>query len=140
MKRKLIILLMSLGLLGCDQSPKEVYTDMATSAHFGDTDGFLKGFTANSKKILEGMIVLSEAYGMPGSNPYELLVYDVVVKEELFEKNKKFDDFKCPKPCAMLTVKSDGKKKRLLMLQTEDGWRIDIRALDKFWQTRAGQK
>ena len=140
MKRTVITVLLSVGLFACDQSPQEVYTDMATSAHFGDKDGFLKGFTANSKKILQGMIVLAEAYGMPGSNPYELLVYDEVVKEELFDKDKKFDDFKCPKPCAMLTVKSDGKKKRLLMLQTDDGWRIDIKALDRFWKTRTGQK
>ena len=141
MMRALIVsLAFTLSAAACGQSPTEVYTDMATSAHFGDREGFLAGFTKDSKKVIKGMIMLAEAYGMPGSSPYELLVYDEVVREDIYDKGKKFDNFKCDKKCAVLRVKSSGKKKRLLMIETDDGWRIDVKRLDKFWQTSAGRK
>ena len=124
----------------CGESPTEVYTNMATAAHFGDKDGFLAGFTEDSEKVLKGMIALTEAYGMPGSNPYELLVFDEVTREDVFDKGKKFDDFKCDKKCAVLAVRSTNRKKRILMVETDKGWRLDVHKLNKFWQTSAGQK
>ncbi|MEZ4265525.1 MAG: hypothetical protein R3F39_04040 [Myxococcota bacterium] len=124
--RRLALVLAALGLLvcaGCERSPTEAYIDMSTAAQMGDRDGFLAGFTTDSRDLVEALITLSEAYGMTESNPYELLVFDSV-DEEVIEEDQ-----------AILSVRRRGSTRKILMVRDEDAWRIDTKKLDAFWQS-----
>lgn len=111
-----------LCVAGCQRTPTEAYIDMSTAAQMGDRDGFLAGFTTESRDLVEALITLSEAYGMTDSNPYELLVFDSVDEEEV-EGDR-----------AILLVRRRGKTRKILMVREEDAWRIDTKQLDAFWQ------
>lgn len=113
----------ALCVAGCQRTPTEAYIDMSTAAQMGDRDGFLAGFTKESRDLVEALITLSEAYGMSDSNPYELLVFDSV-DEETIEGDR-----------AILAVRRRGKTRNILMVRDEDAWRIDTKQLDAFWQT-----
>jgi hypothetical protein len=114
---------------------------MTTSAHFGDKKGFLAGFDEKSRTLMDGMIVLSEAYGMTGSSPYALLVFDSVERETRYDKGKTFGkQFKCDKPCAVLRVKTKRRKRNILMLQTDEGWQLNLKALQEYWKSPEGRK
>ncbi len=123
-RRALLSLFAMAGLCvaGCQRTPTEAYIDMSTAAQMGDRDGFLAGFTTESRDLVEALITLSEAYGMTDSNPYELLVFDSVDEEEV-EGDR-----------AILLVRRRGKTRKILMVREEDAWRIDTKQLDAFWQ------
>lgn len=115
--------LAGLWLTGCQRTPTEAYIDMSTAAQMGDREGFLAGFTTESRDLVEALITLSEAYGMTDSNPYELLVFDSV-DEATIEDDR-----------AVLVVRRRGTTRKILMVLDEDAWRIDTKQLDAFWQT-----
>ncbi len=113
-----------LGLYGCDKSgPLNVYYGMATSAEFGDYDGFMKGFTKQSQQVIQSQLSLSETYGLKSENPVTMLVFPTV--EEVVEEGDQ----------AILTVVRGTVRKKLLMKKTEEeGWKIDVKALAEFWE------
>jgi len=113
--------LLTFGIAACDESPQEVYVGMATAAQMGDLDGFLDGFTKESQPLIQAQISLSEAYDLKADNPVRQLVFDAVDKVET------------EGDVALLDVSSGGRKERLKMVKTEDGWRIDVKALAEFW-------
>lgn len=114
--------LMAAGLVACSKGPKEVYYAMATAAEFGDAKGFLAGFTDESKQLVESQISLTEAYGLKRENPVTLLVFPNVDGVE------EGDDE------AILSLSRGPVKKRIVMVKTEQGWRIDTKRLAKFWE------
>lgn len=109
-------------LSACDRGPKEVYYDMATAAEFGDAEGFLAGFTEESKQLIASQISLTEAYGLKKENPVALLVFPSVDGVE-----EKDDE-------AILTVSRGTVEKRIVMVKTEEGWKIDVKRLADFWE------
>lgn len=115
-------------LSACGRSPSEVYIDMTTAAQMGDRDGFLDGFSERSRDLVASLIGLSEAYGLLDANPYELLVFDAVDDEEILPSGDR----------AILTIRKKGARRKILMVKEEDGWRIDTRELETFWE-REGQ-
>lgn len=116
---------LSLALLaGCDQDPKQVYYGMSTAAELGDRKGFLNAFTKESQPLIEAQISLSEAYSLKKSNPITQLVFGSV------------DSVKINEDKAIVSVSKGKRKKRILMVKTEeDGWRIDTRKLKEFWDS-----
>jgi hypothetical protein len=132
--------LLAVGMLllgGCGQGPTDTYLNMTTAAQLGDRDGFLEGFTPNSRKIVKGMSSLSEAYGFEKANPFKNFVFDRVVKEETYGEGEKIGSYVCAKACAVLSVEAAKGKQRgvqILMLETDEGWRIDLAEQQDFWK------
>jgi hypothetical protein len=102
--------------------PKQVYFDMATAAEFGDTEAFLSVFTPESKMLIESQISLTEAYGLKRENPVTLLVFPSI--DEMEEREDE----------VILTVSRGTTKRRILMVKTDDGFKIDVKKLAKFWE------
>ena len=123
--RRTATLALMLFLVACDTSPTEVYVDMTTSAMFGDRDGFLAGFTKDSKKLVKALISLSEAYSFHDENPYEMLVFETVISEKIGDDDE----------TAILKVKTGAAKAKILMVKEDDQWRIDIDRLHAYWST-----
>jgi len=126
------LLMTSLMMVGCSQTPTEVYVNMTTSAQMGDKDGFLEGFTLKSRTLVDSLISLSEAYGMSESNPYELLIFDEI-EDEVIEGDR-----------AVLHVRHRSRTRKLLFVREtckgageldcdEGAWRIDTQELESFW-------
>ncbi len=122
----------ALLMIGCSQTPTEVYVNMTTAAQMGDKDGFLEGFTMKSRALVDSLISLSEAYGMNQSNPYELLIFDEI-EEESVEGDQ-----------AVLRVRQRGRIRNLLFVKEscdgagemdcdEGAWRIDTQELETYW-------
>jgi hypothetical protein len=109
-------------LAACDKGPREVYYEMATAAEFGDAEGFLAGFTEESKQLVASQISLTEAYGLKKENPVALLVFPSVDGVE-----EKDDE-------AILTVSRGTVERRIVMVKTDAGWKIDVKRLADFWE------
>jgi len=120
--------LVALGLVACGKGPKEVYYAMATAAEFGDAKGFLAGFTEESRQLVESQISLTEAYGLKHENPVALLVFPSVDGVEELEDE------------AILSLSRGSTEKRIIMVKTEEGWRIDVKRLAKFWDEERRQR
>jgi len=109
----------------CGEGPAEVYMAMATSAQMGDRRGFLEGFTEDSRPLVEAQISLSEAYDLRGNDPVQQLVFPSVLNVETSGDE------------AILEVARGTVTRRILMVKTDDGWRIDTRRLAEFWEREA---
>ena len=124
------VVMATLGIAaGCGGAgPKQVYIGMTTSAEFGDVDGFLAAFTKESKPLVESQISLTEAYGLRNDNPATLLVFPTV--DEVVEEGDK----------AFISVSKGSAKRKILMVKTDDGWRIDVKLLAEFWDAEKKKK
>lgn len=113
----------ALAFVACDKAgPTNVYYGMATAAEFGDTEGFLKGFTKESKQLIQAQLSLSEAYGLKADNPLSMLVFSTVEKVE--------EDGET----AILDVSRGNTKRKIKMVKVPDeGWRIDVKVLGDYW-------
>ncbi len=109
-------------LAACGEGPKEAYYGMATSAEMGDREGFLQGFTAESRPLIEAQISLSEGYGLRRDDPIKQLVFKSVVQVEMADGE------------AILHVSRGTRKAKILMVETDDGWKIDTKKLASFWE------
>ncbi|TNF28543.1 MAG: hypothetical protein EP329_17710 [Deltaproteobacteria bacterium] len=109
------------ALTACEPGPTEVYYSMSTAAEMGDLDGFLDGFTKESRPLIQAQLSLSEAYGQKNDNPVRQLVFDAV------------DSEKTEGDTAILEVSSGGRKQTIKMVKTDDGWKIDTKDLAEFW-------
>ena len=140
MNRILIALLAASFLAACGQSPTDTYVNMSTAARLGDREAFLAGFTEDSRRIVKGLTSLSEAYGFKESDPYTKFVFDKVIKEEKFGEGEDAGSYTCDVPCAVITVERSGKsgkkggQTKILMLETDDGYLIDLAAQEEFWK------
>lgn len=121
-----VALIGAAGLGACSEGPQEVYVGMATAAQMGDLQGFLDGFTKESQPLIQAQIALSEAYDLKNDSPVRQLVFDSVEKVET------------EGDVSILDVSSGGRKQRIKMVQTEDGWRIDVKVLAEFWDAQKG--
>lgn len=121
---RLACVIAMVGMVGAcgGGGPKQVYFDMATAAEFGDTESFLSVFTPESKMLIESQISLTEAYGLKRENPVTLLVFPAI--DEIEEREDEI----------ILTVSRGSAKRRILMVNTDDGWKIDVKKLAKFWE------
>ena len=124
--RRSLSLLLGLGALlalsACGEGPKQAYYGMATAAEMGDRQGFLDGFTKESRPLIEAQISLSEGYGLKRDNPVRQLVFKAVDKVETSDGQ------------AILSVSRGSRKARILMVETDDGWKIDTKKLAEFWE------
>ena len=134
----LVACVMALVGMACGQSPTDTYLNMSTAAQLGDREAFLEGFTEDSRRIVKGLTSLSEAYGFRDSDPFTKFVFDKVLKEETYSEGERAGSYECKVPCAVLTVertrKKKGKQTQLLLLETDDGYRIDLSAQEEFWK------
>lgn len=121
---------LALALLGCDKSgPANVYYGMATAAEFGDTEGFLKGFTKESQQLIQAQLSLSESYGLKRENPVSMLVFSNV--DGVVEEGEQ----------AILDVSRGSAKRKIVMVKVPDeGWRIDVKVLGDFWEDEKKKK
>lgn len=132
-----IVATLAVALLStaCSSSPTTAYIEMTTSAQMGDKEGFLAGFTKTSKALVEANITLAEAYAMNEFNPFTLLVFDAVDEEQVFEKGASVGKkYVCKTACAILKVRTNKKKRKILMVKEDDLWRIDMKELADFWK------
>lgn len=130
--RHLVMTALAVSLLGftggCDSvGPEEAYYGLATSAEMGDRNGFLKGFTEKSEKLVQAQISISEAYGraygLQNDDPIKQLVFDNVEGVEINDDE------------AILSVSRGAKKRKILMVKDETrGWVIDVAKLADFWE------
>lgn len=116
------------GLAACGESPGDVYIGMATSAEFGDRAGFLAGFTPESKALVEAQISLSEAYDLRQDDPVKQLVFDRLISVETDGDE------------AILEVARGARTRKILMVKTDAGWRIDTKKLVEFWEKQDARK
>jgi len=128
--RALSMSALALALLGCDKSgPTNVYYGMATAAEFGDTEGFLKGFTKESQQLIQAQLSLSESYGLKRENPVAMLVFSNV--DNVVEEGER----------AILDVSRGSAKRKIVMVNVPDeGWRIDVKVLGDFWEDEKKKK
>lgn len=122
-RRHLVGLVLGLGLVACSKDgPENVYYGMVTAAEFGDSKGFMKGFTKESQQLIEAQLSLSESYGLKSSNPLNMLVFSTV-ENVTIEEDK-----------AILDVSRGSAKRKIVMVKVPDeGWRIDVKVLGDFW-------
>lgn len=107
----------------CDpDGPDNVYYGMTTAASMGDYEGFLMGFTDESRRLVESQLSLSEAYGLAKENPVSMLVFSDVDQVEIDGDE------------AILSVSRGRASRRILMVKDPElGWRIDVKKLGEFW-------
>jgi uncharacterized protein involved in tellurium resistance len=134
-RRVLTLLAAMMMLVGCAQSPTEVYVNMTTAAQMGDKGGFLHGFTMKSRALVDSLISLSEAYGMNQSNPYTLLIFDEIEGESIDGDRAVLDVRHRSKTRSLLFVKEDcdgaGEQEC-----DEGAWRIDTQELETYWDEK----
>ncbi|MFT7582558.1 MAG: hypothetical protein ACI9MR_004240 [Myxococcota bacterium] len=124
----LCVLLFGASTTACDSvGPKGAYYGLATAAEMGDRDGFLRGFTEKSEKLVQAQISISEAYGraygLQNDDPIKQLVFSNVDAVEINDDK------------AILSVSRGAKKRKILMVNDEArGWVIDVAKLADFWE------
>ena len=113
------------GLAGCGQSAREVYSEAATAAGAKDFDAFCGWLTERSATLVRGVQAASdESRGRSQylKDPFALLPSGDVQAEE--QKGN-------------LTILKVGRSERdaeeVLLLLEPDGWRIDVLDSPRFW-------
>lgn len=120
----------------CGKSATDTYYDMVAAAKLGDRETFLKGFTEDSRHLIEALLELSDVYGLKRRHPYSLLVYTDVVAEDRGEPDKK-PGMEEAREVAILTVQMRSRRRKIKMVQVDGAWQIDAFDLENFWETRA---
>ncbi len=134
-------LVLVVGLLavsaGCKDEPKAAYERLVFHARMGNEPAFIEGFTEESRPLVKALLALRRTYGdlvARDSDPYLSLVLEEVESVEIDEVPRtNADGEKIQVNRATLTV-TDGKIIRKIELwETDDGWKIDALALQRFW-------
>jgi len=129
-------LLLALPLvLGCKRGPEATYEELVAAAREGNLERFAQGFTEESRGLVKGLIELTTATGNERRNPLTVLGEGNVARSE---------DVACPKEapsreCRALTIQQGSRYRKLLFVKTDDGWRIDLRALEALWKDKRNQ-
>ena len=143
---RVVLIVLTLVLLGCGEKPKDAYNRLVFNARMGNEAAFLDGFTEESGRLIKTLLALRRTYGgqMSGSaDPYTTLVLEEV--ENVAVESKEFqirtsdgglDTIK--RDVAVLTV-TDGKiRRKIRMIEFDDGWKIDALDLQNMWKQDKG--
>ena len=131
---RLWMALLPLVVLACSAGPGEVYEEMVAAAAEGNVDRFVAHFSDESRGLVRGLIELAGAYGGDKKNPLSLIGGGRVVREE---------PVACPEEsrgayasCNALTIQQGSRYRKLLFVETDAGWVIDLRVLETFWKDK----
>ncbi len=134
LSRLLVCLAAGFAMLACSSGPSEVYEEMVAAAAEGNVDRFSAHFTDESRGLVKGLIELAGAYGGDKKNPLRLIGGGRVVREQPTD---------CPpeaggaySACNALTIQQGSRYRKLLFVETDAGWRIDLRVLETFWKDK----
>ena len=142
MTRPLFALLALLTLLvvfpGCSESPEEAYNRLVFHAKMGNEKAFLNGFTPKSKRMMKTLLALRRTYSdfVPqDADPYLALVLETVENVEVTEREIQVEDGieKVERKVATLTVTDGEIKRQIVMIEFDEGWKIDALELQEFW-------
>ncbi|MFT7623891.1 MAG: hypothetical protein ACI9WU_003076 [Myxococcota bacterium] len=123
---------------GCKDEPKEAYERLVFHARMNNETAFLEGFTPQSRRIIKSLLELRRTYGdlvQRDADPYLSLVLEDVEDVEIESIERASPDGKgmIDTKMATLTV-TDGKIiRKIQMIETEEGWKIDALDLQTFW-------
>lgn len=123
---------------GADQkSAQEAYERIVFHARTGNEAAFLNGFTEDSQRLIKSLLALRRTYGDlvdAESDPYRALVLDTVEAVEIETREVENADLtKEERKVATLTVTNGDYKRKIQMVELDDGWKIDALALQEFW-------
>ena len=142
MKRLLLGGLVGLLLVsaGCKDKPEDAYNRMVFYAKLGNEEAFLNGFTKSSAKLVKALIALRRTYGDQVSkeaDPLLSLVLDEVQEVEIEKKEFEGEGVdKIERRVATLTVAKGKLKRKIRMIEFDDGWKIDALDLQELWKDR----
>lgn len=143
---RLLFMLLIASLLGCGEKPQEAYNRLVFNARMGNEAAFLDGFTEESGRLIKTLLALRRTYGAhmsSSADPYSTLVLEEVeeVQVEAREFQVRTSDGglnKIKRDVAILTV-TDGKiKRKIRMIEFDDGWKIDALDLQNMWKQDKG--
>lgn len=123
-------------LLACGQEPRDVYLGMVEAAREENVDRFLEGFVPESRGLVKGLIELTGVYSGDKKSPLSVIGRGEVVEEQ---------DVPCHEDaryavCRALTIRQGGSFRKLLFVQGDEGWGIDLRELDRYWEDRRNRR
>lgn len=131
---RLLLLSIPMVFMACSAGPGEVYEEMAAAASEGNVDRFVAHFSDESRGLVRGLIELAGAYGGDKKNPLTLIGGGRVVRDEAVA---------CPEEsrgayasCNALTIQQGSRYRKLLFVETDAGWVIDLRVLETFWKDK----
>jgi hypothetical protein len=120
--------------LACSSGPSEVYEEMVAAAGEGNLERFTAHFSEESKGLVKGLIQLTGAYGGDKKNPLKLIGGGRVIRER---------PVPCPEEtrgvytsCNELTIQQGSRYRKLLFVESDAGWVIDLRVLETFWKDK----
>lgn len=124
-------LVLSLVLFsGCKPSPTKIYMKAMEAKKKKKEQRFLAFFTKESRTVIDKLLEMSRAKRYVYlKDPYELLPYKIVEKEEIDEANG----------VATLTTKRDKFRLRVVMVRQDGEWRIDGLQLKTLFTQKAAQ-
>ena len=140
MTRACLGVLVGLLLLstGCSDKPEDAYNRMVFYAKMGNEEAFLNGFTKSSAKLVKALIALRRTYGDQVSkeaDPLLSLVLDEIQEVEIEKKDFEGEGVeKVERKIATLTVAKGKIKRKIRMIEFDDGWKIDALDLQEFWK------
>jgi hypothetical protein len=138
----LLLLLLLLCCGGCkSDTPEEAYNRLVFNARMGNEEAFIGAFTEKSQRLIRTLLALRRAYGdmvETDADPYLSLVLEEVTDVEIEDREmKEFNDegesVTVERAVATLTVTDGNIERKLLMIETEEGWRIDALMLQSLW-------
>ena len=135
-----LLALLLLGSAGCKEKPEDAYNRMVFYAKMGNEEAFLNGFTKSSAKLVKALIALRRTYGDQVSkeaDPLLSLVLDEIQEVEIEKKEFEGEGVdKIERRVATLTVAKGKVKRKIRMIEFDDGWKIDALDLQELWKDR----
>lgn len=125
---------------GCSDKPEDAYNRMVFYAKMGNEDAFLDSFTKPSAKLVRALLALRRTYGDQVSkeaDPLLSLVLDEIQEVEIEKKEFEGEGVdKIERKVATLTVAKGKIKRKIRMIQYDEGWKIDALDLQELWKDR----
>lgn len=128
------------SVLGCgraEQGAQQAYERIVFHARTGNEAAFLDGFTDQSQRLIRSLLVLRRTYGDvvdADADPYRSLVMDVVESVDVSqEQGTNAENESVEFNVAVLTVTNGDYRRKISMLETENGWKIDALRQQEMW-------
>ncbi len=123
---------------GCGEKPEAAYNRIVFHAKMGNEEAFLEGFTEESRRLIRTLLALRRTYGdlvSRDADPYLSLVLEEIESVDVEEKEMQAEDGveMVERKVAVLTVTDGQIRRKIRMIQFEDGWKIDALDLQKMW-------
>ena len=123
---------------GCGEKPEDAYSRLVFHARMGNEEAFLEGFTEQSRPLIKTLLALRRTYGDvvdTDSDPYMALVLEEVAEVSIEEKEIELPGSTDTELRKVATLRvTDGQIYReIIMIEYEDGWKIDALHLQKIW-------